>query len=82
MERVIDGFKYKKSYIYTYPDLPRINKKEGEVTMVTIRPMLKEDISSVAIIHSDAFSRQLGSTKWVTCNFNAYPRIMIFCCEK
>lgn len=46
--------------------------------MVTIRPMLKEDISSVAIIHSDAFSRQLGSKKWVTCNFNAYPRIMIF----
>ena len=40
--------------------------------------MLKEDISSVAIIHSDAFSRQLGSTKWVTCHFNAYPKIMIF----
>jgi hypothetical protein len=29
--------------------------------MVMIGPMLKEDISSVAIIHSDAFSRQLGA---------------------
>jgi hypothetical protein len=46
--------------------------------MVTIRLMMKEDINSVAIIHSDAFSRQLGSTKWATCNFNAYLRIIIF----
>lgn len=46
--------------------------------IITIRPMLEKDISSVAIVHSNAFSRQLGSTKWVTCNFNAHPRIMIF----
>jgi ribosomal protein S18 acetylase RimI-like enzyme len=46
--------------------------------IITIRPMLEKDINSVAIVHGNAFSRQLGSTKWVTCNFNARPRIMIF----
>jgi ribosomal protein S18 acetylase RimI-like enzyme len=46
--------------------------------MITIRPMLKSDLNSVVIVHSQAFSRQLKSVEWVTCNFNAYPRIMIF----
>ena len=43
-----------------------------------IRAMSKEDIKAVALVHTQAFSRQLGSTKWITCNFNAYPRIMMF----
>lgn len=46
--------------------------------MITVRPMLKSDIHTVAIVHSQTFSRQLNSIEWVTCNFNAYPRIMIF----
>ncbi|MBA2649921.1 MAG: GNAT family N-acetyltransferase [Legionella sp.] len=40
--------------------------------------MLEQDINAVALVHSQAFSRQLSSTKWITCNFHAYPRIMMF----
>lgn len=46
--------------------------------MITVRSMLKSDINGVAIVHSEAFTRQLKSVEWVTCNFNAYPRVMIF----
>ena len=46
--------------------------------MITIRAMSKEDINDVAFVHSKAFIRQLGSKKWITCNFSAYPRVMIF----
>lgn len=48
------------------------------MTINIIRPMLKKDIGAVAVIHHEAFERQLESTQWVTCNFNAYPRIMMF----
>lgn len=46
--------------------------------MITIRPMLEQDIDSVSLVHSEAFKRQSASRKWVTCNFLAYPRIMMY----
>jgi ribosomal protein S18 acetylase RimI-like enzyme len=46
--------------------------------MITIRAMSEEDIEAVALVHAQAFSRQFGSMKWITCNFSAYPRIMMF----
>ncbi len=36
------------------------------------------DIEAVAKIHSQQFPRQHSSSKWIGCNFSAYPRIMIF----
>lgn len=48
------------------------------MTMITIRPMTKNDIDSVAKIHSEAFTRQFASKQWVSCNFNAYPRILMY----
>jgi len=39
---------------------------------------MEQDIASVSIVHSEAFKRQLSSNKWITCNFMAYPRIMMF----
>lgn len=40
--------------------------------------MHHNDIKSVAKIHSEQFSRQHSSIKWTSCNFAAFPRIMIF----
>ena len=45
---------------------------------VIILPMHKDDINAVAAIHSEQFPRQQSSVKWVSCNFSAFPRIMIF----
>ena len=52
------------------------------MTMITIRPMTKDDIYSVAKIHSEAFPRQFASKQWVSCNFNAYPRILMYVAMK
>lgn len=46
--------------------------------MTLIKPMLEKDIDSVAEIHRKIFVRQLASKKWVSSNFNAYPRIIMF----
>ena len=43
-----------------------------------IRKMVEDDISSVAEIHRQAFSRQRDSDKWITCNFRAAPRMQYF----
>lgn len=43
-----------------------------------IRAMTKNDIDTVSMIHGEVFSRQYASRKWVSCNFNAYPRIMMY----
>ena len=40
--------------------------------------MVKEDIGSVAEIHSQLFLRQHSSEKWIKSNFAAYPRVMMF----
>ena len=47
-----------------------------------VRAMTKNDIDAVSMIHSEAFSRQFASKKWVSCNFNAYPRIMMYVATK
>ena len=40
--------------------------------------MHEEDIDAVAKIHAEQFPRQKHSKKWMSCNFAAFPRIMIF----
>ena len=40
--------------------------------------MHSDDIDEIAKIHSQQFTRQLHSEKWVSCNFAAFPRIIIF----
>ncbi len=47
-----------------------------------IRSMTNQDILSVVKIHQEAFPRQLHSEQWITCNFNAYPRIRLFVAEE
>lgn len=46
--------------------------------MIDIREMVEEDIPAVAYVHHQAFSRQLDSEKWITCNFRAAPRIKYY----
>lgn len=40
--------------------------------------MHQDDIKAVAKVHAEQFSRQKDSVKWISCNFAAYPRIMMF----
>jgi ribosomal protein S18 acetylase RimI-like enzyme len=46
--------------------------------MTTILPMRSDDTNEVARIHSQQFARQCNSSQWISCNFAAFPRIMIF----
>lgn len=46
-----------------------------------IRKMRNDDLLAVAKVHKAAFPRQLLSEAWITCNFNAYPRIRYFVAE-
>jgi ribosomal protein S18 acetylase RimI-like enzyme len=45
---------------------------------VIILPMHEDDIDAVAKIHSQQFPRQKDSARWISCNFTAFPRIMMF----
>jgi ribosomal protein S18 acetylase RimI-like enzyme len=45
---------------------------------IIIIPMHREDADAVAKIHAQQFPRQENSSKWISCNFAAYPRIMLF----
>lgn len=45
---------------------------------ILVRPMTINDIDSVAKIHGEVFVRQYASKKWVSCNFNSYPRILMY----
>lgn len=40
--------------------------------------MHEEDIHAVAQVHAKEFTRQKDSIRWISCNFAAYPRIMLF----
>lgn len=40
--------------------------------------MHQEDVEIVTKIHSQQFPRQHSSLAWVSCNFAAFPRIMLF----
>lgn len=40
--------------------------------------MHKDDIDAVAKVHSEQFPRQNDSIRWVSCNFAAFPRILMF----
>jgi len=45
---------------------------------IKILPATDGDLEHIAKIHKIAFTRQNESKKWVSCNFKAYPRIMMF----
>jgi ribosomal protein S18 acetylase RimI-like enzyme len=45
---------------------------------VIILPMHEDDINAVAKVHSEQFPRQKNSVKWISCNFAAFPRILMF----
>lgn len=45
---------------------------------VIILHMHKDDIDAVAKVHSEQFPRQNDSIRWVSCNFAAFPRILMF----
>lgn len=45
---------------------------------VLIFPMHHEDVDAVVKIHAQQFPRQKDSNKWISCNFAAFPRIMIY----
>ena len=45
---------------------------------VIVLPMHQDDIDAVASIHSEGFPRQKNSLKWTSCNFAAFPRIMVY----
>ena len=40
--------------------------------------MHEDDIAAVAKVHSEQFPRQMESVKWISCNFAAFPRILMF----
>jgi len=40
--------------------------------------MHEDDIDAVAKIHEEQFPRQLNSVRWISCNFAACPRILMF----
>jgi hypothetical protein len=40
--------------------------------------MHQEDVDAVAKIHAQQFPKQKDSKKWISCNFAAFPRIMIY----
>ena len=46
-----------------------------------VRKMVNQDLLAVAKIHKETFPRQLFSEMWITCNFNAYPRVRYFVVE-
>ena len=46
-----------------------------------VRMMMQQDLLDVTKIHKEAFSRQLHSEQWISCNFKAYPRIRLFVAE-
>lgn len=49
--------------------------------MISIRPMIEDDIVNVSLIHAECFPRQLLSSEWITCNFRAKPKIRYFVAE-
>lgn len=49
--------------------------------ILKIRLIEEGDLTKASIIHQEAFSRQNLSEKWLECNFNAFPRFLIFVAE-
>lgn len=40
--------------------------------------MHEDDIDAVTKVHSEQFPRQKDSARWISCNFAAFPRILMF----
>lgn len=49
--------------------------------LLCVRNMTFEDIPNVAKIHKETFARQTLSKEWISCNFQAFPRIRYFVAE-
>lgn len=57
------------------------NKQLPESSLIRslkIRPIKQEDLPAVSLIHQKVFLRQMLSDKWIECNFNAFPRFLIY----
>jgi predicted N-acetyltransferase YhbS len=67
-----------ESDVASMPQRAFISKFLWKNTMIIIREMVEDDISSVAQVHRQAFSRQRDSEKWITCNFRAAPRMQCY----
>jgi ribosomal protein S18 acetylase RimI-like enzyme len=55
-----------------------INELPEENLPVIILHMHEDDIDAVAKVHAQQFPRQKDSIPWISCNFAAFPRIMMF----
>ena len=49
--------------------------------LMIIRKMKHEDLENTSIIHQQVFTRQRASLQWLSCNFNAFPRFLIYVAE-
>lgn len=52
------------------------------MTAIHIRPMQQTDLISASAVYKATFSRQTRHLEWLTCNFNAAPRLMCFVAEQ
>ncbi|WP_208640350.1 GNAT family N-acetyltransferase [Vibrio aquaticus] len=43
--------------------------------------MTDHDLAQAALVHQSAFVRQKHSKEWLECNFNAFPRYLIYVAE-
>lgn len=46
-----------------------------------VRLMQESDLPKAALVHQSAFVRQRHSLEWLQCNFNAFPRYLIYVAE-
>jgi hypothetical protein len=48
---------------------------------VRIRRYSESDLAATADVYAEAFTRQLDSKAWITCNARAYPRMRLYVAE-
>jgi len=57
----------------------KLSNNSTEVNLpVTVTHMQRDDINAVAKVHAQQFPRQYNSAIWISCNFAAFPRIMLY----
>lgn len=52
---------------------------EFEMREITeIKEMQEGDLTGASNVHREVFERQMNSFEWLSCNLNAYPRILCY----
>lgn len=46
---------------------------------ILVQLVTQEQISAIAHIHEQVFTRQTQSQTWIQCSFNAFPKNMLYC---